>query len=278
MPQMPKSLGDWNITILNKMMSVPGLEKEDFDFKAPVTRARNPVPADIDKDICAMSNTAGGTLVLGIDEDVDGSGNLLGYKKIGFDAGKEDEVSLAISNAVSNVEPFPKYELTIIPDGQKFYAVVIIESNDFHKPYFTKNKCQCFVRAGSASIPASRSTVLTLFSRNLARREVIDRLRTSTEYTRDAFIQVSRAIGQADHNTTAKLPPLDLTYMKNAILTSDWFLKENNLFGKLLPSSGSQSGIITTLHNLEEMNTLIQAFNLERGSVDKEQLLKRLQT
>ena len=63
-----------------------------------------------------MSNTTGGYLVLGIDED---KNQKTGYLKNGFDVGKEKRVEIEINNATINVEPYPKLGFKHIVDDKK---------------------------------------------------------------------------------------------------------------------------------------------------------------
>ena len=75
---IPERLQDWDLQTLNKLVTLKDIERESFDFKGPKLQ-------DLSAHICAMANTAGGYLVLGIDENKNPeTGYLIGFKKVGF--------------------------------------------------------------------------------------------------------------------------------------------------------------------------------------------------
>lgn len=72
-----------------------------------------------------MANTSGGYIVLGIDEDKNvETGYFIGFKKKGFDEGKEPSVETSLNNAIINVEPNPKVHFKHIIDDGKFHPVI----------------------------------------------------------------------------------------------------------------------------------------------------------
>jgi predicted HTH transcriptional regulator len=129
---------------------------ENFDFKTSIK--------DLDIHICAMANTSGGYLVLGVDEHKSGD-HLLGFKLIGFDVG------IQIRNEMVKIEPYPDVAIKNVEDDnkKKFYPILKIEFDDFKKPYFTRGIC--YVRLGPSSTRASRTTILNLFTNLSVRRE-----------------------------------------------------------------------------------------------------------
>jgi hypothetical protein len=66
------------------------------------------------------------------------------------------------------VDPIPKVTLKILADGNdnnRLYPVLKIEGDEVQRPYLVKKKGpQCLVRIGASSSPASRATILYLFS------------------------------------------------------------------------------------------------------------------
>jgi predicted HTH transcriptional regulator len=73
----------WTIDDIDSLLNIPESESEKLDFKLEVT--------DLTRHICAMANTSGGFIVLGIEESETGS-----FKKIGFSNGDQDEIDLKI--------------------------------------------------------------------------------------------------------------------------------------------------------------------------------------
>ncbi len=122
--KIPEKLEEWHLEILNKLIELRDIESETFDFKGTDLK-------ELYKHICAIANTRGGFLVLGIDENKSNSQSLLDFKKAGFDKGKEDFVNREIRNNIVNIEPTPKVTTKNISEGNKFYVVLEIANNIF---------------------------------------------------------------------------------------------------------------------------------------------------
>jgi hypothetical protein len=63
----------------------------------------------------------------------------------------KDKINQSIANNIHNVEPMPNIQQPMMvyeQDRKSFYSVLKINSVDIRKPYFTKNRCQCYVRVG----------------------------------------------------------------------------------------------------------------------------------
>lgn len=82
-PNIPEKFNLWTIDDIDSLLNIPESESEKLDFKREVT--------DLTRHICAMANTSGGFIVLGIEESETGS-----FKKIGFSNGDQDEIDLKI--------------------------------------------------------------------------------------------------------------------------------------------------------------------------------------
>jgi predicted HTH transcriptional regulator len=157
LPEIPAKVTDWNIDILNKLITFRDIESDVFDFKGSDF-------SDLAIHLCAMANNGGGTLVLGIDEDKTSEGHLLGFKKIGFSVGKENFMDREVGNRVFQVEPNPKVEIKNIEDtNDKFYIALQIIGEESRKPYMIKDRAQFFVRINGSTRPASRTVVSNLF-------------------------------------------------------------------------------------------------------------------
>lgn len=275
--KLPEKLSDWNIEILNSLLNIPGIERDNFEFKAAVNKEKSPVPSDIYKDFCAMANTNGGIIIIGVDQIKDERGNIIGYKKTGFDKGKEDAVGLAISHAINNVEPTPIYDSSTIDEDNKFYVILSIVSTDLKKPYFTRNGCQCFVRIGSSSEPASRSTIINLFSNLNKKKTEVEKLRVAIKLVKESLLHTSHEIKIADVRNHIKVPAIDLVFLRDAAISAEWFLMENKIFGEVGERGGYTEGITSTIYQLDWLNTYIQAWNLEYVENTRRMLIDKLE-
>jgi hypothetical protein len=188
-------LEDWNSDILEKLLKIRDIEGESFDFKREVDDK-------LYNDICAMANSNGGYLVLGIDENKTLNGILLDFKKHGFKYGEEDKIKLSISNSFHNVEPLPQITIKLIVSNKKFYPIIKIEVEEYKKPFFIKEKGQCYIRVGNSSRPASRSVILNLMQRHLVSRE---EQRNHTNYLKPIIQQLSAITVIADREFRLRL-------------------------------------------------------------------------
>lgn len=179
--KIPEKLDDWNIELLEKLLLIKNIESESFDFKREVDEKMY-------NDVCAMANSAGGYLVLGVDEDKIKDNVLLRFKKHGFAEGAQDKVNLCIANSFHKVEPLPRFAIKHITDNKKFYPIIKIELEENNKPFFIKDSGQCYNRVGNSSRPASRSVILNLMQRHVVSR---DERRSHTNYLKPIFEQLS---------------------------------------------------------------------------------------
>jgi predicted HTH transcriptional regulator len=62
-PAIPNRLKDWNIQVIDNLLPILSIESETFDFKG------HDFNKELYCDLCAMANTSGGYIVLGIDEN-----------------------------------------------------------------------------------------------------------------------------------------------------------------------------------------------------------------
>ena len=189
-PTIPEEIKDWDLKTLNKLINIIDIERDSFDFKGPDYK-------ELCNHICAMANTPGGFIVLGIEEIPSPSNSeiIIGFRKNGFKHGKQDSVANSISNAIFNVEPVPKVEFKNIRDRNKFYTVLKIHSEDNKKPYFTKAGV-CYVRNGPSTRQATRSVIMNLAIHKLVSREEI---RQHTDYLKEIY---RRLIGISIHYTS----------------------------------------------------------------------------
>jgi hypothetical protein len=169
LPLVPDEIEGWNIRRLNGLLKIVNVESETLEFKGRDFHSL----VDL---LCAMANSSGGSVILGIEQDKASST----FVKSGFDRGQEDEVGQRIGSDMYNVEPTPEVTIRNLYDkNKKFYTVLQIKSEDTKKPYFTRTKGQCYIRVSNSNKPAGRSVILDLALNKMVSREELHR---HTEY------------------------------------------------------------------------------------------------
>jgi predicted HTH transcriptional regulator len=161
-PTIPSRLEDWNIHDIDSLLPILSIESETFDFKGHDFNKRSD---ELYCDFCAMANTSGGYIVLGIDEERAPDGKIIRFIKNGFERGEEDKINQTIANNMYSVDPTPNIEQRSKPvyekDEKYFYPVIRVNSVERWKPYFTKTRCQCYVRVGNTQNPQAEQSYLT---------------------------------------------------------------------------------------------------------------------
>jgi hypothetical protein len=262
LPVIPDKVQDWNIDIIDSLVPILSIESETFDFKG---RRFNEKDDELYNDICAMANTSGGHIVLGIGEDKTPDGTrIIRFTKEGFAEGEEDKVNQRITDNVYNVEPTPSVEYANPPiyetDGKTFYALIKINPVSIHKPYFTKNREQCYVRIGNSSRPASRTTILNLFSDYRERTISVQELKIAATFAKESLISIS---GDLEYNTSRIIPPIDLQSLKNAVSSNEWLLSQKGLLGGHTGSNHKRQvvGAYYHLRELDRLNRYLDQYN-----------------
>jgi hypothetical protein len=168
-PLVPDEIERRNVRRLNELLKIVNVESETLEFKGRDFHSL----VDL---FCAMANSSGGYVILGIEQDKD----INTFVKSGFDRGQEDEVGQRIGSDMYNVEPTPDVTIKNLYDkNKKFYTVLQIKSEDTKKPYFTRTKGQCYIRVSNSNKPAGRSVILNLALNKMVSREELHR---HTEY------------------------------------------------------------------------------------------------
>lgn len=235
-PESPQDLGKWDLALIDQLIAYPDIESEMFDFKG----ARL---SELKIRICAMANTSGGILALGIEEPATRG---QAFVKSGFDPARKNAILSDIGNYTHKVEPHPKTEIREIDDiNGRFYVIMKVEKRISDVPYAIKDKGQFYVRVGASSRPASRNIVLNLFSRLREKMHDVERLRSSCLATRNSFIQTNQIITAVSNDSSNRIPPLDLSFLKSATIQAEWFLPEKGILGEI-DKNGHRSGITLT--------------------------------
>jgi predicted HTH transcriptional regulator len=61
---LPDKLSDWNIETIERLLPILSIEGDTFDFNGNILKSKY----ELYNDLCAMSNSSGGFLVLGIND------------------------------------------------------------------------------------------------------------------------------------------------------------------------------------------------------------------
>jgi predicted HTH transcriptional regulator len=217
---IPERLDDWDIEKLDSLICLNDIESEGFDFKGKKI-------SQLCNHFCAMANTSGGYIVLGIDDVKNEKNDFIGFKKNGFNVGQERKIEIEINNGTINVEPSPKMNYRNIEDEGKLYPVIKIEDINHQKPFFVKSSGVCYIRAGRSTTPASRSTVLNLLSDHIQKKNSVLRLRAACRDLIEQIRYTSKDIEIADPKEGSKvIKPLNLYFLQNCALDTEWlFLK-----------------------------------------------------
>lgn len=263
---LPENLQDWNLDIIDNLIQFKDAESENLDFKEKIT--------DLSKHISAFANTSGGFLVFGI-APIKNSLNktISGYKKIGFKKGKEDEISLEISNYCFSISPIPSYEIKHIIDESVFYTIIKIGNEISKKPFIVKNKGQCFIRLDSSSRPAPRSTIMILFAASIEYYRNIQNLQSSCIILKESLSNTINYLEKININDSTRPAPIDLTILRSSLLSSMEFVSENDLLGNRTKTT-IHHGIITVIDTMEQLNAQLHAYNTTENQKVKDEARK----
>ena len=261
LPTIPQEPQGWNIDIIDELIKILSIESENFDFKGTEL---NKNYDELYNDICAMANTSGGHIVLGIGEEKAPDGRLIRFVKQGFRHGDNDKIIQTVTNNIYNIEPTPNVETPITiyeKDDKKFYLVIKINTVEIQKPHFTKNRNQCYVRIGNSSRHASRNTVLHLFSNYIERRREAKKLLTVVNFIRESVIFISHDLEQL--NDGRLIPLIDVGTLKIAIAATEWLIEEKGLFGGHDNNNYDRQtvGVYYHLRELETLNCYLDIYN-----------------
>ena len=180
-----------------------------------------------------------------------------------------------------NVDPVPKVTIKILQDDDdngRLYPILKIEAEEVHRPYFIKNGGQCFVRVGASSSPASRATILYLFSDLITKRNNVERLRSSAGFLKEELMHACENIRDNDPNDyNEKLLPVDFTYLRNAALHAERFLAENELLGGHQNIISFTAGFYSFAREIDRLNSLINWYNMGNDAHKKHMKRTKMQ-
>ena len=250
---IPDNLQDWTLDTIENLIQFRDAESENLDFKEEIS--------DLAKHISAFANTTGGFLILGIAPVKDTINKTIsGYKKSGFKIGKEDEIGLEISNNCFSISPIPSYEIKYLSDDSVFYSIIKIRNEISKKPFFIKNKAQCFIRIDNSSRPAPRSTIMNLFGASIDYRKNIQNLQSSCILLKESLSWTINYLKDISEDDPTRPAPIDLILFRNSLLSAMEFVTENDLLGYRTKTT-IHTGITTIINTMEQLNAQIHAYN-----------------
>jgi len=157
------------------------------------------------KDFAAFSNTRGGVIIIGVEEDHDRS-IPKAWDGV-LNAGKAED---RIDQFAANVDPLPNYEIHVTDDynGKVFILVRIFEGD--RTPYYVQNDANLWVRTGSIKKPidiAGRDMTELMFGKKEKAEQARNNYLRRAEELRVAALQRAEG-GKADRfldTTTLKI-------------------------------------------------------------------------
>lgn len=249
--EIPKNVENWSINIIDSLLNISSLESDEIECKREMT-------PDLPKAICAMANTSGGFIIIGLDEEKPG------FQKRGLSDIDEDTIRQAIGNARFSIEPIPKVSINCITEQDKIYPIIQIHEEISKKPFFVKNTGICYIRIDNSSRHASRDTIMKLFSSLDLKKEVIY-LRASFVMLKHNLAGTMKYIKSISPRDMTRPLTIDVSFLRNAIMRNQSFLIENDLFGEITENT-RKIGAITILETLDKLNTKIDEYNLSSNA------------
>jgi hypothetical protein len=255
-------LEEWRmngVNLLKELVKHQDIERDNFDFKS--TKLNK-----LDEVLCAMANTTTGILCLGVDNPTSETNPNSTFRPDGFRKNTKDETLNSINNFVVKVDPIPIVNHCTFDDeaGDSFYVILKVQGLINQRPYMIKGKGQIWVRIGASTMPATRTTIATLFVNQLERRNSVRKLQVHCRLLRSQLIQTAQVIDGVNREYTDIIPPLDLQPFKDAVSSAEWFLSEQNLLGQVNTTGPTVGGLYTNLHEFNALNTTIDIFNNEQ--------------
>ena len=243
--------------VLNNLLKYKDIERDSFDFKSKDL-------GDLTLAVCAMANNITGILCLGV-KDPESDRPIDVFRKDGYRNGTQDDTLHSIYQYVAKVDPLPKVSYKILVDEAEdnhFYVILNVEGRESQRPYIIKDKGQIYVRIGSSSTPASRTTIANLFINMLERKNSVIKLRASCRDLIEQIRYTSKDIETVDPREGSNvIKPLNLFFLQNSVLNAEWFFLKNDLFGGHINENSNVEGYYSFYDKLERLNLAINTFN-----------------
>lgn len=240
---------DWDIKTIDYWIRSNMQEHDTFDFKEKISK-------NLERHIAAFANTSGGYLILGIAENKKPKS----LSKKGFLHKEKDMITNQISVTCNLISPVPKLEIKYICENDVFYMVLKIVEEVSKKPFIVNNSGTCYIRVGSTTQPASRSTMINLFAASITYRQNVENLRAACILVKASLSQITTYVDKISPEDQTRPALVDLTLLKSSAQNTMGFIIENKLLG-YTDTSSSITGITTVINILEQLNAQISAYN-----------------
>lgn len=258
---------EWNEHTIDMLPTAPGAESETLEYKREISR--NSLP----KAICAMANTSGGFIVIGIEELKNSDEEVINYVKKGIN-GNPDELVRIINDFNSNIDPWPEIKVRDIKYKDDIYIVIQIIEQISSKPFFLKSENRCYVRISNSSRPATRHIIGNLFAGTEYKKN-ISLLKSSIILLKNQLKETMYYINAISIKDLSFPAPVDLSIIKMSAVNNQEFLIENELFGEYY-DNGLSHGIVTVIQTIEKLNVYLKQYN--RRDVNDKELIKNFLT
>ena len=252
LPSIPQNLNDWNMNMIDSLLNIPNIESEKLECKREINVCA------LSKSICAMANTRGGFILIGLGEEkMDGGKKKSGYEKLGL-ISDEDTIRQQIASATHVLDPIPEIGPKCIEEGCKRYVIIHIPEEKSKKPFFVADH-GCYVRIGSSSFPASRRVVMNLFE-GLEKKRNIASLSASLKILKVQLGATMAYLGKISCKEQTRPAPVDVKFVMADVAKNQAFLVENKLFGYVNGGYISR-GVLKVLQAVEQLNAQIATYN-----------------
>ena len=265
-PNIPQNLDDWDMNAIDSLLGIPTIESETLECKREIGASA------LSKHICAMANTRGGFVLVGLGEKRMNDGKKSGYEKLGWDL-DEDTINQQIASATHEIEPTPMVEPKCIKDRGKIYVVIHILEEKSKKPFFIKDR-GCYVRICSSSFPASRSIAMSLFEGQEKKRNIASLL-ASLEILKVELGATVGYMGKISPKDQTRPAPVDVEFVMADVIKNQAFLVENNLFGEISSGYVTQ-GILKAIQAVRQLNAQIATYNSTQDTNLKKEIRDKI--
>jgi hypothetical protein len=259
----PMKLSEWNIGILNDLIQYRDIEGETFDFKSNEL-------GELFKDVCAMANTSGGVLVLGVGET--GERDARVFTKQGWEDREEASVKRKVGDQCARIEPPPVIEYGRLddPEKKKFYVLLRVEPVITQRPYMIKNAGGCYLRMLNQSIPAGREQIINLCKLSIDRKVSVETLSISARMLKEVLTDLdedAKKIIEGQGVEGSFLPEVDIEFFMRAATNAMWFLIEHDLVEKnWVTGPLRKHGLYSVINEFHKLRAMVRRFNGDFGS------------
>ena len=269
LPDIPQDLNDWNMSTIDSLLGISNIESEKLECKREI-RAES-----LSKAICAMANTCGGFILVGLEENKTDNGKKKhGYLKTGL-ALDEDSIKQQIASAMHDIDPVPEIKSKCVGEENEMCVIIHIPEEKSKKPFFVTDR-GCYVRIGSSSYPASRRVVMNLFE-GMEKKKNIASLLASMTILKAQLVATLDYVGSISPKDQTRPAPVDVRFVMADVVKNQAFLVENELFGDV-DGGYVNHGILKVFQAAEKLNAQIMIYNSTSNLDLKQEIRNQLTT